>query len=90
MDPPDEKILIDNLENCLKKWKNRKCNGDKILDNERLKEMNKIREHITKRCLSNIPPHCSTSLNEHLHKDIKKLLCVNRIGAQLAYAKFTR
>ena len=90
MDTPNEKILIDNLENFLKKWKNRKCNGDKILNNERLKEINKIREHITKGCLSNIPPHCSTSLNERLHKDVKKVLCVNRIGAQLAYAKFTR
>jgi hypothetical protein len=90
MDTPDEKILIENLENFLKKWKDRTCNGDKILNNERLKEISKIREHMTKGCLSNIPPHCSTSLNERLHKDMRKLLCVNRIGAQLAYAKFTR
>ena len=45
---------------------------------------------MTKGCLSNIPLHCSTSFNERLHKDMKKLLCVNRIGAQLAYATFTR
>ena len=90
MDTPDEKILIKNLEIFLNKWKDRKCNGDKILNNERLKEISKIREHMMKGCLSNIPPHCSTSLNERLHKDMKKLLCVNRIGAQLAYAKFTR
>ena len=90
MDTPDEKILIENLENFLKKWKDRTCNGDKILNNERLKEISKIREHMTKGCLGNIPPHCSTSLNERLHKDMRKLLCINRIGAQLAYAKFTR
>ena len=90
MDTPDEKILIENLENFLKKWKDRTCNGDKILNNERLKEISKIQEHMTKGCLSNIPPHCSTSLNERLHKDMRKLLCINRIGAQLAYAKFTR
>ena len=40
---PDEKILL------LKKWKDRECNGD----NERLKEIEKIREHMTKGCLSN-------------------------------------
>jgi hypothetical protein len=87
MDMPDEKILI---ENFLRKWKDQEWNGDKILNNEHLKEISKIREHMKKGCLSNIPPHCSTSLNERLHKDMRKLLCVNRIGAQLAYAKFTR
>ena len=49
-----------------------------------------MQEHIMKGCLSNILPQCSTSLNGHLHKDMRKLLCINRIGAQLAYAKFTR
>ena len=90
MDTPDKKILLENLENFLKKWKDRECNGDKILNNEHLKEIEKIREHMMKGCLSNIPPHCSTSLNERIHKDMRKLLCVNRIGVQLAYAKFTR
>ena len=90
MHTPDQITLSSNIDNFLKKWKDREHNGIQILNNERLHEIHKIREHVMKACLSDIPPHCSTSLNERLHKDMKKLLCKNRIGVQLAFAKFTR
>ena len=90
MHTPDQITLSSNIHNFLKKWKDREHNGIQILNNERLHEIHKIREHVMKACLSDIPPHCSTSLSERLHKDMKKLLCKNRIGIQLAFVKFTR
>ena len=91
MATPGKDAIISNLVNFIKKWKNRKSNGVKLLNKERLAAIANIRGHIVKGCLSDIPVHCSTSVNERLHKDMKKVLSNNpRIGTQLAYAKFSR
>ncbi len=90
METPAKNILTTNMDNFCKKWENREYNGNRVLTTEQLNAIAKIREHITKGCLSNIPVHCSTSVNERLHKDMKKILCKNRLGTRLAYAKFSR
>ena len=91
MTTPSSNILLSNLDNFSKKWKNHETRGGvEILNRERLGAINNIRGHIIKGCLSDIPVHCSTSINERLHKDMKKLLANNRMGTQLAYAKFSR
>ena len=45
---------------------------------------------ILKGCLSNIPVGCCTSVQERLHREMKKILTSNRIGSELAYSKFSR
>jgi hypothetical protein len=90
MSTPSKDILISNLQNFLKKWENRESNGVKLFSSDRLSVISNIRGHILKGCLSGIPARFSTSVNERLHKEMKKLLSKNRMGTQLAYAKFTR
>ncbi len=90
MPTPSKDILISNLQNFLKKWENRESNGVKLFTSDRLNVISNIRGHILKGCLSGIPARFSTSVNERLHKEMKKLLAKNRMGTQLAYAKFTR
>ena len=62
----------------------------KLFSSDRLSVISNIRGHILKGCLSGIPARFSTSVNERLHKEMKKLLSKNRMGTQLAYAKFSR
>ena len=90
METPNIKTLLENLCKFLKKWEDREHGGIKILTKDQIDAIAKIRNHIVKGCLSGIPAHCSTSLNERLHKDMNKLLSKNRIGVQLAFAKFSR
>ena len=89
MSTPGKEILLTNLQNFLKKWEKRESNGAVILNRDCLKAISKIRSHVVKDCLSDIPVQCSTSVNERLHKEME-LLSKNRMGTQLAYAKFTR
>jgi hypothetical protein len=90
MPTPCKDILLSNLQNFMKKWEKKQSNGVTVLNSDRLNAISRIRSHILKDCLSNIPAQCSTSVNERLHKEMKKLLSKNRMGTQLAYAKFTR
>ena len=90
METPDAATIKTNLENFLAKWRNSECDGVKVLTNEHWSAIQRMSVHIDKGCFSGIPAHCSTSVNERLHKDMKKVLCKNRLGVQLAYAKFSR
>ena len=90
MPTPNKDTLLANLQNFIKKWENHKYKGASVLHGDCLKAISRIRSHILKNCLSDIPVQCSTSVNERLHKEMKKLLSKNRMGTQLAYAKFTR
>ena len=90
MATPNPQTILVNLENFLKKWCDRQYNGQKVLNNKHVDAINTMRTHVQKGCLSEIPVHCSTSINERLHKDMKKVLCKNRVGVQLAYVKFSR
>ena len=90
MSTPSKDILISNLQNFLKKWENRESNGVKLFSSDHLSVISNIRGHILKGCLSGIPVRFSTSVNERLYKEMKKLLSKNRMGTQLAYAKFSR
>ena len=74
MPTPGKEILLANLENFMKKWEKLESSGVAILNRDRLKAISNIRNHVVKDCLSDIPVQCSTSLNERLHKEMKKLL----------------
>ena len=70
-----------NLERLLFSWKDR-------LPKETLHQLECLRKHIQKGCLSDIPPGCGTQKNERLHRHINRsLLCgVSKIGPELAIA----
>ena len=70
-----------NLERLLFSWKDR-------LSKETLHQLECLRKHIQKGCLSDIPPGCGTQKNERLHRHINRsLLCgVSKIGPELAIA----
>jgi hypothetical protein len=87
--PPKDMFFSKSSANS-KLWENRESNGVKLFTSDRLGVISNIRGHILKGWLSGIPARFSTSVNERLHKEMKKLLSKNRMGTQLAYAKFTR
>ena len=51
--------------------------------------LDRIRVHISKGCLSGIPPGCGTNRNENLHKIINPFFSRCRIGIPLALALLT-
>ena len=61
---PDSSTIIKNLDSFLRKWSPAKWNGNPVLDSNTMAAINKLKHHISKGCLSHIPPHCSTSRNE--------------------------
>lgn len=73
-----------NLERLLFVWK-------KDLNQDTLHEIENLRKHIRKGCLSDIPVGCGTEKNERLHRHLNRsLLCgVSKIGPELAIAVMT-
>ena len=51
--------------------------------------LDRIRVHISKGCLTGIPPGCGTNRNEYLHKTINPFFSRCRIGIPLALALLT-
>ena len=86
--PPNGNVTEENLENFERRWKH-------VLDSpehEKTKnEINKIKIHVRKGCLSDINPGEGTSMNENLHHFINRcLLCgSSTIGPELATAVLT-
>lgn len=88
---PKPADIIENFRKFEKKWKNPKYkNGTNILSKEIRKEMKKLMVHAEKGCLSGIPPSCSTSRNQRLHKDLNKFIRSSRLGVELAYTRIFR
>ena len=76
---PDE--IESNLERLLFVWREK-------LKTETLLQIENLRKHIKKGCLSEIPVGCGTEINERLHRHLNRsLLCgVSKIGPELAVA----
>jgi hypothetical protein len=64
---PAPDILFQQLDMFITKWKGADVRGSYIL-NEVQKELQALRGHINKGCLSNIPPQAGTNRNENLHR----------------------
>jgi len=86
---PEPKVIQENVERFLKRWKDAECQGTKVLTQSALKEIDNLRIHIQKGCLSGIKPGRGTNRNEELHKDLNKIFSSSRYGVELAYALFT-
>ncbi|XP_065908242.1 uncharacterized protein [Dysidea avara] len=83
--PPDK--LIKNLQMYLNKWSDI-CDHDSnpVLTAAVLKEINNVKIHISRGCLSGIPPHFGTNRNENLHRSLNSRFSGSRIGVEVAVA----
>lgn len=86
---PGEKQLEKNLNSFLERWIN-VPNGP-LGNLQTTREIESLRLHIQKGCLSDIPPGCGTERNEHLHRLLNRSLITGstRISVQLAIALLT-
>ena len=84
MDTPCPEEIEANLERLLFVWR-------KKIPKETVFQIENLRKHIQKGCLSDIPPGCGTEMNERLHRHLNRsLLCgVSKIGPELAVAVMT-
>ena len=76
------------MEKFLKTWKDISYNNQLIILIAALKEIEKLKIHISKGCLSNLPVGCGSERNESLHECIRKAPSKGRIGVLLALALF--
>ena len=83
---PNPEILMDNANKFITKWKSIKHDGVVILTDNVEKEINKLKVHMNKGCLSNIGTGCGTNRNEALHRHINAFFNRSRISVLLAYA----
>ena len=86
---PSPAILESNLDKFLLLWKESEYDGKKLLSSAAWKEIENIRVHIQKGCLSGIKPGRGTNRNENLHKDLNKIMSCSKYGVELAYALLT-
>jgi len=84
---PCSSKLFSNLENFMTKWLDAEYDGNKIITDKVRTQINALKLHIQRGCLSNIEVGGGTNLNEALHR------CINphfkhagRIGLPLAFA----
>ncbi|XP_078346062.1 uncharacterized protein LOC144631498 isoform X2 [Oculina patagonica] len=76
---PDPECIESNLEQLLFKWKEK-------LPAATLNAIENVRQHVRKGCLSGIPPSVGTTLNERLHRHLKRsMLCgASSVSPELA------
>ena len=84
MSTPCPEEIEANIERLLFVWQE-KLNGETI------HQIENLRKHVRKGCLSDIPEGCGTEMNERLHRHLNRsLLCgVSKIGPELAIAVMT-
>ena len=83
---PSPDIMMKNINNFLTQWGGVKVDSVELLPSAAIKEIEKLKRHIEKGCLSQIPPSAGTNKNEALHRTLNKSLKRSRIGLELAIA----
>lgn len=86
---PKSEEILKHLDQFVAKWKNLKFEDRPILTVKAVDEIRKLRKHITKGCLSEIPVGCGSERNENLHKWLRRAVHRNRLSVVLAVALFT-
>jgi hypothetical protein len=85
---PDQ--IITNLDLFVKKWKACAISEWRLINDKVLKEVASLKLHITKLCLSGIPPKSGTNHNEALHRVLNTTFSrLSKIGLPLALALIT-
>lgn len=84
--PPPE-VLKSNLQVFLDKWTTITPEGHPgIITTSVVKEIENLKRHMDKGCLSGIPASFGTNRNENLHRSINHRLSGHRIGVEIAVA----
>ena len=86
---PTPEVLELNLDSFIKRWKDADYDGRKLLSPNALKELDNIRVHMKRGCLSGIQPGRGTNRNENLHKNINLIMSSSKYGVELAYGLLT-
>jgi hypothetical protein len=73
-----------NLNDFLNSWKDICYDNVPVLSTKALKEIENLRCHIKKGCLSSLPPGGGSERNENMHKYIKQAVSRGRMGVLLA------
>lgn len=74
MDTPSPEIILKNIDNFMRHWKTVEFNSIPLLPSSAVHEIEKLEGHVTRDCLSGIPPSGGTNRNEALHRTLNKSL----------------
>ena len=83
---PSKLRILEQLGNFLAKWKKEAYRDENILPSTAIAEINHLRKHIERGCLSGIPTSCGSNRNETMHKTLRKNISRQRLGIQLSLA----
>ena len=87
METPFPEIIMENIERFfMSQWSKAEIYSIPVLPSAAVKEIENLKKHATKGCLSGIPPSGETNRNEAIHRSLKKSLKRSRIGLELALA----
>lgn len=70
----DSSTILVNMDRFLAKWKECEVNGWKMINQAAIKEIDLLKVHVSKGCLSNLPKSAGTNRNERLHGEVQKWL----------------
>ena len=85
---PSPQILTDNIDKFASKWSTVTDSeiDTPIIKEKTRKEIQNLKVHIQKGCLSDIPQGMGTNKNEALHRRINPYFSTSRMGVRTAYA----
>ena len=86
MGTPSPEVILENIEMFMRQWSTAEIDSIPLLSSSAIKEINNLKHHVIKGCLSGIPPSGGTNRNEAIHKSLNKSLKQSRIGLELALA----
>ena len=86
MPTPSPEVLMENMKCFVEKWSAVTLEGASILTQVVTKELDQLKKHMEKGCLSEIPSNFGTNRNENLHRSINHRLSGHRLGVELAVA----
>ncbi len=83
---PESREISNNLDKFVKKWQSINSEQGKILSSETIHEVQTLKLHASKGCLSGIEVGGGTNRNEAFHRYIRNFFHKSRLGVLLAYA----
>lgn len=83
---PQPSELLQNINSFVQRWENVAYNGQNVLTRDSMEEIEKLKVHIVKGCLSGINVGGGTNKNEAFHRYVNTFFHKSRIGVLLAYA----
>ena len=79
--------MLNNLNAFVVKWINiTDSSGSQLVTPSVMKEIDHLKIHINRGCLSDIPPSFGTSKNENLDRSLNARFSRNKLGVEVAVA----